>query len=36
MFRYSDLDTIRLEVYQNDRVILNELLDRTSNEVIVR
>jgi hypothetical protein len=33
-FRYSDSDTIRLELYQDDRVILNELLDRESNEVM--
>ena len=27
-FQYSDPDTIRLEVYQNDRVILNQMLTR--------
>lgn len=35
-FQYSDPDTIRLQVYQNGQVLLNELLDRESNEVIVR
>jgi hypothetical protein len=33
-FRYSDPDTIRVEIYQGDRVILNELLDRESDEVM--
>ena len=32
-FRYSDPDTIRLQVYQNNRLLLNELLDRESDEV---
>ncbi len=33
-FRYSDPDTIRLEIYQNNQSICNELLTRESNEVI--
>lgn len=33
-FRYSDPDTIRVEIIQGDRVLLNELLDRESDEVM--
>jgi hypothetical protein len=33
-FQYSDPDTIRLQVYQNNRVLLNELLDRESDRVL--
>jgi hypothetical protein len=33
-FRYSDSDTIRLEIYQNNRAIVNELLARESDELI--
>ena len=33
-FRYSDPDMIRLEIYQNNRVIVNELLARESDELI--
>lgn len=32
-FQYSDPDTIRLQVYQNGQVLLNELLDRESHTV---
>lgn len=34
-FRYSDPNTIRLEVFQNQQLIINELLDRTSDELIL-
>jgi hypothetical protein len=33
-FRYSDPNTIRLEIYQNNRAIANELLPRESNKLI--
>jgi hypothetical protein len=33
-FQYTDPDTIRLEMYQNDRAFVNELLARESNELI--
>ncbi|MEQ8754361.1 MAG: hypothetical protein RID09_12705 [Coleofasciculus sp. G1-WW12-02] len=33
-FRYSDPDTIRLEIYQKNRLIANELLPRESGELI--
>jgi hypothetical protein len=33
-FRYSDPDTIRVEIVQGNRVILNELLERESDEVM--
>jgi hypothetical protein len=33
-FRYSDLNTLRLEIYQNNRTIVNELLTRESDELI--
>ncbi|MEB3180771.1 MAG: hypothetical protein VKL59_17345 [Nostocaceae cyanobacterium] len=33
-FRYSDPNTIRLEIYQNNRAIANELLSRESYEFI--
>jgi len=33
-FRYSDPNTIRLEIYQNNRAIANELLTRESYEFI--
>jgi len=33
-FRYSDSDTIRFEIYQNDRTIVNELLARESDKLI--
>lgn len=33
-FRYSDPDTIRLEIYKNNRVIVNELLARESDKLI--
>ncbi|MCA1990484.1 MAG: hypothetical protein LDL41_00325 [Coleofasciculus sp. S288] len=35
-FRYSDPNTIRLEIYQNNRAIVNELLARESDELIGR
>ncbi len=34
-FRYSDPNTIRLEVFHNQQLIINELLDRTSDERIL-
>ncbi len=33
-FRYSDPNTLRLEIYQNNRTIVNELLARESDELI--
>ena len=33
-FRYSDSNTIRLEIYQNNRAIVNELLARESDNLI--
>ena len=33
-FRYSDPDTIRLEIYQNNRAIVNELLVRESDKLL--
>lgn len=33
-FRYSEPDTIRVEIIHDTRVILNELLDRESDEVM--
>lgn len=33
-FRYSDPNTIRLEIYQNNRAIANELLARESDKLI--
>ncbi len=33
-FRYSDANTIRLEMYKNNRAIINELLTRESDELI--
>ncbi|MCL1475780.1 hypothetical protein [Argonema antarcticum] len=33
-FRYSDSDTIRLEIYQKDRASVNELLARESDKLI--
>lgn len=33
-FQYSDPNTIRLEIYQNNRAIANELLARESNQLI--
>lgn len=33
-FQYSDPDTIRLQVYQNNEVLLNELLYRESDRVL--
>ena len=33
-FQYSDADTIRLEIYQNDRAIVNELPIRESGDRI--
>ena len=33
-FRYSDPNTLRLEIYQNNRTIANELLARESNKLI--
>lgn len=33
-FRYSDPNTLRLEIYQNNREIANELLTRESNQLI--
>jgi hypothetical protein len=33
-FRYTDSNTIRLEIYQNDRASVNELLPRESDKVI--
>jgi hypothetical protein len=33
-FQYADADTIRLEIYQNDRAIVNELLTRESGDRI--
>lgn len=33
-FRYSDPNTIRLEIYKNNRAIVNELLARESNKLI--
>lgn len=33
-FRYSDPNTLRLEIYQNNRAIANELLVRESNQLI--
>ena len=33
-FQYSDPDTIRLQVYHNDLLLLNELLDRESDRVL--
>ncbi|MEL7035360.1 MAG: hypothetical protein AAFO04_07045 [Cyanobacteria bacterium J06592_8] len=32
-FQYSDPNTIRLEVFQNQQLISNELLERTSDEL---
>lgn len=33
-FRYSDENTIRLEIYQNNRTICNQLLTRESDELL--
>lgn len=33
-FRYSDENTIRLEIYQNNRTICNQLLTRESNQLL--
>lgn len=33
-FRYSDPNTIRLEIYQNNRAIVNQMLTRESNQLI--
>jgi hypothetical protein len=33
-FRYSDSNAIRLEIYQNNRAIVNELLARESDKVM--
>lgn len=33
-FRYSDPNTIRLEIYQNNQVLANQLLTRESNQLI--
>lgn len=33
-FRYSDPDTIRLEIYKNNRAIVNELLVRESDKLL--
>lgn len=33
-FRYSDLDMIRLEIYQNAQAIVNELLRRESDKLL--
>ena len=33
-FRYSDSNTIRLEIYQNNLALVNELLARSSDKLI--
>lgn len=35
-FRYSDPNTIRLEVFQDKQLILDELLERVSDELLLR